>query len=222
MATRLFLRDLTAANPPTAGEKSTALPVGTFQGNAGAGFEDLALKTTKGVAQVSKALTSLAQLAHQDSYIARFTSDALAAQTIAANTWTLAVATLETNANANSFTIGSIYVWRPSGAAVVGFVYDSDTALGVEWLTTEDGQVLSPAGAAVVVVDNDVLVLEFWRHAVQGAAMAYSQQLFLEGATDVTGATVADAASYLETPQDLVFAAAAAVPNALMMVGAGV
>lgn len=202
-ATRLFLRDLTAADPPSNGEKSTALPVGTFSGNSGAGFEDRALRTAKGTAQTSKALSSLAQTAHQDNYLARFTSPALAAQTLAAQSWTLALAVSEANSNANSFLIASIYVWRPSTQAIVGFIYDSDTALGVEWSTTEDGQVITVSGAAVTTQTDDVLVFEVWRHAAQAMAVAYTQTVYFEGTTDVTGTTTADAASYLEDTNGL-------------------
>jgi len=205
--TRLYLRNVTAANTPTAGEKSAALPAGTFKGNSGAGFEDLSLLTTKGTAQVSKAITSLAQTAHQDLYIARFTSGPLAAQTIPAQTWTLAVATSESNTNANTFTIVSLYVWRPGTSSVVGYIYDSDTALGVEWATTEDGQVLTFSGSSIAVQAGDVLVLEFWAHAVQGMAASYTNTLFFNGTTDVTDTTTADAASYLESPAILTFAA---------------
>jgi len=203
--TRLFLRDVTAVNPPTNGEKSTALPVGVFDGNSGAGFEDRSLMTTAGGAQVSKSRAALATAAeHDDQYIARFTLDDLAAQTINANTWIVAVATSEANANANSFTILSLYVWRPSTSSVVGFVYDSDTILGIEWEIAEDGQVLSIAGSSVVCAAGDSLVLEFWRHtAGQGMATPYTQTLYFNGTTDVTETTTSDAASYIETPQTL-------------------
>jgi len=102
-------------------------------------------------------------------------------------------------------------VWRPSTSSVVGFIYDSDTTLGVEWGTTEDGQVLSPTGSAVTVLAGDVLVISFWRHAAQGMAVAYTQTLYFDGATDVTDATTTDAASYLETPQVLTFSGLALV-----------
>lgn len=204
-ATRLFLRLLTAADPASAGEKSTALPVGTFKGNSGAGFEDLALRTAKGAAQTSKALDALAQTAHQDNYLARFTSAPLAAQTIAAQTWTLALAVSEANTNANSFIIASIYVWRPSTQAVVGFIYDSDTALGAEWSTTEAGRVVTVSGSAVTTVADDVLVFECWRHAAQGMAVAYTQTVYFDGTTDVVEGTSADAASYIQDTNGLTF-----------------
>jgi hypothetical protein len=215
VATRLYLRAATASNPPSNGEKSTALPVGTFSGNSGSGFENLSLSTTKGSAQTSKAINSLAQTAHQDNYIARFTSDALAAQTITAQTWTIALLVGENNANANSFTVASIYVWRPGSSSVVGFIYDSDTHVtnGSEWHDTEEGYVVTVSGGSVTAQANDVLVYEAWRGAAQAKANAYAQTLFFDGTTDIVdGVTVADAASYIETPQDLTFGAAATQP----------
>lgn len=202
MATRLYLRQVAADTPPSVGEKSAALPVGDFKGNSET--PTLAsLKTVKGVGQQGYQLGSSPQTAHQDNYLARFTSPALAAQDITAQTWTLAVAISEANANANSYTICSVYVWRPSTQAVVGYIYDSDTPLGVEWGTTEDGQVLTFSGAAVTTQADDVLVLEFWRHAVQAMSNAYVQTVWFDGTTDVTDATTSDAASYIETPQTL-------------------
>lgn len=205
MATKLYLRDLTAANPPSNGEKSTALPVGTFKGNSGAGFEDRALKSAIGSAQTSKSIVSLAQTAHQDNYIVRFTSDRLGAQTINANTWTLAVCLAKTVVNANSLLVLSLYVWRPSSTSVVGYIYDSDTTIGAVWGNTEFGQVVTFSGSSVTTQDGDVLVLEVWRHAAQNDVGTYTQIVYFEGATDVTAGQTSDAASYLSTPQTLTF-----------------
>lgn len=202
MATRLYLRAKANGYAPTDGEKSTALPVGTFQ-DLGGGVNDgkRSLSLQKGVAQASHTGSSLAQTAHQDWYAGRFSATPLLAN-ITAQTWTLAIATSEGNAAGNAFTVCSLYVWRPSDSSVVGFVYDSDTTLGIEWSTTEDGQVVTFAGGAVTITAGDVLVLEVWRHAAQGMANSYTQQIYFDGATPVTDATTADAASYLETPQD--------------------
>lgn len=203
MATRFYLRSTTASPTPTAGEKSTALPVGTADGNSGTGFEDLSLSVSKGAAQTSVGRNTLAQTTDQDNYLARFSSPALAAQTFTAQTWTLAVAVDEGNTQANSFTICSVYVWRPSTNSVVGFIYDSHTSLGIEWGSPEDGLVVTFAGAAVTAQAADILVLEFWRHAIQGMATQYIQTLYYNGATDVTDTTTTDAASYLETPDTI-------------------
>lgn len=205
MPTRLFLRALTPDNSPGETERSTALPVGTFKDFL---LAVRALETTKGAAQTSGGSASLAQTAHQDNFFTSFTSDPLTTQTIAANTWTIAIAVSEANTNANSFLVLSLYVFRPSTGSVVGFIYDSDTALGVEWAAAEDGQVITFSGVSVVASAGDVLVLEVWRHGVQGMAVGYTQTIYYDGTTDVVDTTTADAASYLETPQILTFQAA--------------
>ena len=204
---KLYLHVATSPDAPTNGEKSTALPVGTFKGNSGTGFEDLSMSSLIGTTQTTKSIAGLAQTGHQDNYIARFTSPPLAAQTIAAGTWTFAVQTLETNAGANSMLAGSLYVWRPSTSSVVGYVYDSDTALGAEWGTTTKGVLVTVSGSAVAAKDGDVLVFEVWRHAAtQTAATSWAQELLFDGTTDVTnGGTAASAASYIQAPNNLVF-----------------
>jgi len=202
---RFYLRASINPSTPTNGEKSTALPVGTFSGNSGDGFENLLLSTTKGSSQTSKTITSALSLLHQDMYLVRFSTPSLAAQTISANTWTLAVAVQESDTNAQSQTIASIYVYRPSTGATVGYVYDSDTALGVEFTTSEDGQVYSLAGSSVTAQDGDILVFEYWVHATQLLGLGYVNTLYFDGTTDVLDSTTSDAASYLSTPQVLTF-----------------
>jgi hypothetical protein len=203
VATRLYLRDLTSSNAPTAGEKSAALPVGTFKGNSGT-VESLSLSTTKGNSDVSTSITSLAQTAHQDGYIARFTSDPLTAQTIPAQSWTCAIKCQESNASANAFFVLSLYIWRPSTSSVVGYIYDSDTALSTEWPTTAAGRVFTISGAAITTQNNDVLVLEVWYHATQGQSQSYTNRIYYNGATDVTSGGTGGG-SYIESPATLSF-----------------
>ena len=206
MPTTFYLRNLLAANPPSAAEKSTALPVDTQGANNAAGTDETrSLDTAKGVAQTSLAKNSDAVTAARDNYLCRFTSAGLAAQAIAAATWTIALALNEGNAAANSFLNLSVYVWRPSTQAVVGFIYDSHTNIGVEWGNTEDGQVITFSGSAVTTALNDVLVLEVWRHAAQAMTVAYAQTVYFEGATDVVDTTTTDAASYLQNPNTITF-----------------
>ena len=204
-STKLYLRGSTTPNSPTNGEKSTALPVGTFTGNSGDGFENLSLSTTKGSSQTSKTISSLIQLTHQDMYPARFSSQSLAAQTFSAGTWTLALATSESDANAESQTVGSIYVYRPTTATVVGYIYDSDTALGIEYSTTEDGQVVTVSGSSVTSQDGDILVFEYWIHATQLISLGYTNTLYFDGTTDVVDSTSSDAASYIQAPISITF-----------------
>lgn len=149
--------------------------------------------------------TSLAQTTHQDAFFQKWASNALAAQTISANTWTLAVQLKEDNTAHNAFFVGSIYVWR-NPSTVVGFIYDSDTPVGSEFATSATGQVLSLTGSAVTALAGDFIVFEFWRHAVQGMAIGYLGGPLFNGTTDVTaGYAGADPASYLSTPQNIVF-----------------
>jgi hypothetical protein len=209
VATRLYLRDTPSYEAPTAGKKSTALPnAASTSGNSGNPFENRSLLTVRGetVPDSTISITSLATTAHTDQYIGRFTSRKLAAQTIAANTWTAGLMALETNTGANSLHQLSVYVWRPTTSSVVGYIYDAHTDLGVEWLAGLDGQVLNFSGAAVTAEQGDVLVMELWRHtAAQGAATAWAQTHNYNSYVDVTGSTTADPASYLETPQNLTF-----------------
>ena len=207
--TRLYLRDTPSYEAPTAGTKSAVLPnAASNDGNSGNPFENRSLLTVRGQTLPDSVITrsSIASTAHVDQYMCRFTSRKLEAQTISAQTWTAAVATLETNANANSVTMLSVYVWRPSNSTVVGYIYDSHTALGTEWSTTLDGQVLTFGGSSVSAQAGDVIVMEFWRHTDgQASGTAYTQQLNYNSYVDVLGTTTADPACYLETPQGLLF-----------------
>lgn len=197
---KLYLHVSTSANAPSNGKKSTALPSGTFVGNSGSGFENLSMNGTIGKAQTSKAITTLAQTAKQNGYIARFTSPLLAAQTIAANTWTLSMAVQTSTANANPFFVGSIYVWRPSTSAVVGYVYDSATDVGTKWTAAEVSKSLSLAGSSVTTQSGDVLVIEAWYDATQGNAQAKTNTIFFDGTTE---GSATSSASFLSTPQSL-------------------
>jgi hypothetical protein len=203
MATRFYLRNTTTN---TAGyvtnEQSTALPVGTMRDFA---FDNGDLETTMGAAQSSWTGVTFAQTEHQDVYLRKFISDPLGVVSIDANTWTIAVAVAESNINANAFIVCSLYVLQVDDT-VRGFIYDSDTPLGVEFATSEDGQVITVSGSAVGgILATDRLAFEFWVHAVQGNATDRNVVLYYDGTTDVTDATTTDAASYIETPQDLSF-----------------
>ena len=132
----------------------------------------------------------------------------------------IAVAVSEGNAAANSRFAKSIYIWRPETSSIVNYLFDTGLPLGVEWSTTEDGQVLITLPPTPFdILRADVVVYEFWRNR-EGEAMAgsYTQTVYFDGATDVTGSTTTDAASYLETEQDILFTTPA---GALGMMGMG-
>ena len=209
MATRLFLRELTPTNDPGETERSTALPSGA------ADFQDYgiavkALRTTKGTSETSVIGSSLAHIDHDDEFFTSFSSEALAAQTINANTWTIAVDVGQGSQFANSTMDVCIYIFREP-STVVGFISNAHVGRGNEWPSSGGGRVVSLSGAPVTCQNGDYLVFEFWRHtATQSMDMAYTQTLFYDGGTDVTeGVDSGDAASFIETPQDLAFQGAA-------------
>ena len=199
--TRLYLRNNDDAT--LSETNSVALPVGTENSNVA---DSRSLELSKGeLGQISVAQTTLAQTGEQSGLIRMFGAKWLTTGTIEANTWTIAFATGQSHANANAFTAVSLYVIRAAPPAfVVGYIYDDATPLGVEWSTSEDGQVFTVSGAEVGgVIPNDYLVCELWYVATQASATAYTLTAWYGGATDVTDSTTADAASYIETPQNL-------------------
>lgn len=205
MASRFYLRSITQGGfRPSNGEHSVALPSGTGAGSFTPWDQlDVAAGTIRGEVVGS----SLAQTAHQDGAIQGFSSVQLKAQTIGSGTWTLAVQLKESSANANALLVLSLYIWRPSTGAIVGYIYDSDTTLGSEWSTGPNGsgQLVTFSGSSVDVEDGDVLALEVWFHAAQASATSFTNSVFLNGSTAVTaGYTGTDPASYLEPPADVV------------------
>jgi len=190
MATRLYFRDIVSPDTPTAGSKSVALPTGT--NNSLTANDNESLLLTQG-SDVQVDITSLGQTARQSARFARFTSEPLASQTISANTWNYTLRNREANNNANAYKAASIYVWRPSTSAVVGYVYDSNAEIGIEWTTNFTNDSSNITGSAVTATNGEVLVCEVWYTAAQGAAKQYTISIQY------------NASSFIETPQDLTF-----------------
>jgi hypothetical protein len=190
MATRLYFRDETSSNAPTAGTKSTALPNGTDNSLTANDSQSLLLTTGTDI-QVD--ITTLGQTARQSGRFARFTSEPLASQTISANTWNYTLRNREANNNANAYKAASIYVWRPSTSAVVGYVYDSNAEIGIEWTTIFTNDSSNITGSAVTATNGDVLVIEVWYTAAQAKALSFLNSIQY------------NASSFIETPQDLNF-----------------
>lgn len=209
MATRLYLHDVAPPSDPGETERSVNLP-GTDV------FKDYALgvrslSTTIGAGpEVSIDGSSTSNTVETAEFFTSFSTETLAAQTITAQTWTIAVAVSAGNTAANSFMLPIVYVFREP-STVVGFITDAHTAIGAAWASTQPtGRVATFSGSSVVTSAGDYLVLEFWRHTDgQGMAMGYTQRMSYDGITDVVEDTTVSAASFLDTPQDLVFGEAA-------------
>ena len=207
MATRLYLRDAAPADDPGETERSVNLPGSdAFQdyGNA-----VKSLSTTIGTSETSVTGNSTGNLVETAEFFTSFSSPALVVN-LTAETWTIAIDVNEGNAQANSFMLPIVYTFRESDSSV-RFVIDAHTALGAGWPTPAAGRVATFSGAAVTVVAGDYLVLEVWRHTVaQSMNMSYLQTLAYDGTVDVIEDSTTSAASYLETPQNNLFVAAAA------------
>lgn len=205
--TRLYLRDLTADNPPTAGEKSAVLPNFTLGANNATGSQETrALKLVKGPAQTTIAQLGDATTSSRSNYIARYTSDALVAQTFGAGTWNFGLALSEQDGGANSRLLLSVYVWRPSNSSVVGYILDTTSPFTNEWAATEDRYLDTFTGADVTCQDGDVLVVEVWRSSSsQATATAWSQTIYFDGITDVLASAPTNAASWIEYSNKIKF-----------------
>lgn len=205
MATRFYLRDAAPANDPGETERSTTLPVGDFQDY---GISVRSLETTAGSAETNVSGSSLAHTDHDDEFFTSFSSPALARQPISAEVWDIGLMVAQGSGFANSGMAVALYIFREP-STVVGFISQVD-GMGSEWAPNGAGRTSSFSGSGLgvnVLNDNDYLVLEVWRHtSAQAMSMSYTQELFYEGATDVVeDASPGDAASWIETPQDLVF-----------------
>ncbi len=192
MPTRLYLRDdwfHVDAGTISVGEKSTTLPLGLLTTPPLNDSQSLALLPGVGTLQRTRSTPTTNSTAQQSRYVARFVSPPLAAQTIAAQTWTLGLVTNETNTGANSFTRPVIYLWRPSASAVVGFVYDAAANIpNAEWTGGARTNYGTLSGSAVTAQAGDVLVFEVWAYsAAMGLAGVYNQILYFNGTVEPAG-----------------------------------
>lgn len=200
---RLYLRDTVPAIDSGTNELSAVLPVGTFSELI---TGPRSLSPYKGSVQTSLSLSSIAQVAHQDNFYTSFCSPPLLAGAYGGGAWSAAISASEADAHANSFFVLSVYIYRPSTASVVGYIYDSDTALGIEWGTGELGRGLNFTGTEVTAQNGDILVVEVWRHAVQDLAVSYTQKIYYDGGTEAgNGDPTTDAASWIQAPQEIGF-----------------
>jgi len=162
----LWFTSSTAPVAPTAGKKASSLPLAITNSAATIATEYLWSETapndTQQTARSSASQSNTA--APQSYYIGRFTTPALAAQTIPAQTWSYEVSTASSSVNANTYFWPVMYVWRPSTNQVVSpYIFNASGPVGNKWLVSDDPRLDQQfAGAAVNVLDGDVLVVEIW------------------------------------------------------------
>lgn len=215
--TRLYLRAVINALPnlPTV-EGSTLTP----NKNVDAQTVNRTLSLIRGGSQTSLVLTSNATSALQRYYFSRFVSDTLSGiSSITAQNWTFNFAIKESDTNANFPVSGTNQpvrivgcVWRPSTQSTVGDIIDANSNPTIDEASTtlETVQTTTFSGTQVLgVQDGDVLCFEVWFEITQSAATAYTDTFYYDGTTvnTIKNSTVTSHASFLETPQGLIFGA---------------
>lgn len=204
MATKFFLRDSATGNTSVSTGKKSAVLVNSTADPTTA-VQNYWLAHSLGNAGANQNHTSLASTSAQKTWKGRWTSNPLAAQTIAAQTWTFNFAASIQNAAANAFLALSVYVWRPSTNSLVGFIYDSVSPLGTVWPTSLTTRQITFSGSAVTAQVNDVLAIEVWDVATQTMATAYTVSFYTDGRMEVVsgGATLSDPISVLLPANDI-------------------
>jgi len=156
---------------------------------------------TIGSSQVSQALTTLAQTGAQQNWMTRHISNPLAAQTIAAGTWTLSAALSQSNtASAVKLELGAIYIWRPGTGTKVGNIFTPAAGSSGPASTAEAAVSATGSGASITIQNGDLLVVEVWTSNTQTMATAYTNTFFYDGTTEASSSSCA---SYLNAPADI-------------------
>jgi hypothetical protein len=169
----------------------------------------------KGTSEVTKTMTSLANVASQTYYWSKFISPPLiGVSSISANTWQLVYGLAESNLSANFIgVVIEFYVWRPSTGARVNWINDLSNPADITEPTVINSERVRKTtftGSAVSgVLDGDVLIWELCSRLTQGASSAYQDSLYFDGTNEHTAtsnnAAASDIAAYIETPQNLTF-----------------
>ena len=176
------------------------------------------LGTVIGVAQTSLVLSTTATSTLQRYYFSRFVSDTLSGiSSITAQNWIYNFAIKESGVSANFPVSGTnqpvrvtAYVWRPATQSKVGDIVDGNSASTVDEASTgfERVQITTFSGNQVLNVQNgDVLCFEVWFEIAQTQAIAFTDTFYYDGTTVNTtkNTNVTNHASFIETPQGLVF-----------------
>ncbi len=232
MTTRLYLHspDSTVVGTLPTTEQSSRTAALNFDAQT----VNRSMNTTVGVGQVQLFRNS-SNANNAFVYITKFVSDTLNMTSVAANTWTYNFAFKIANTNnqtAPIFDNGSIptaefdtmpatcYVWRPGTGAKVGDIFDGLTAgTNGEFFdcahisTSELAENGTFTGASVAGVQTgDVIILEAWCYSTDSTARTNALNYYFDGTTVTTTVetVVSNHASFLETPETLVFQGAAA------------
>jgi hypothetical protein len=204
MTQKFYWHDATTTNTgimPSTNQSATS-PTITATGASTA----RAMTGSIGGLQVGPTLASNGSRTKQNNWWRTFVSPPLQAITIPVNsTWELRAA-IKVNTGTNSlWNISAIvYTWRPSTGARITTIIDAvTTGIGTSASTSETDTsvaLITGAGAAVTILDGDILVIEVWGTVTQTNTTSRTWTLYYDGTTE--GSTTSNAA-YLLAPQDL-------------------
>lgn len=230
MATRLYFHQTVSAVTGTlpATEQSTK----TSHGNFEAQTNNRTMNTTIGTAQVTKTFPLAENVASGGEwfFVTKFVSEPLSQSGLAANTWTYNFACSNSNNSPTddypTYPTPSTdvpmccYVWRPSTGAKVGNIRDGDAqgyydvGFDANNVTVEVSEHGTFSGSAVAgATTGDVIVFEAWVNTSTSSTVATTMSYMFDGttATLADGTTVSNHASFLETPENLVFVSSAPI-----------
>lgn len=179
--------------------------------NATATGVNKALSTAAGASQASVSWNTWADGSNpQNAFWGRWSilGSNLSTLSIAANTWTIALANSETNAAANAFT--ALVIYKASSTNANRAVAFEGITQGTEYATTETGIVFTVSGSAITLAStSEYLCFEWAMNGTQSMSTTYNISAYWNGTTDPVNATAtSNAACYIETPQSLVGATA--------------
>ena len=192
------------------------------------------MDTTKGTTQTSRSFVNTTDIDNNAIYyVTKFVSPALNQTGISANTWRYNFSTKHSNLSviddfptpdSTSTVPVACYVWRPSNGTKVGNILDGNTGTGyydsgafhsspggtINQIS-QDGTFTGAAVAGAAV--GDVIILEAWVSVWPVSTVSVTLQYFYDGAVETLtdGTTVSNHASFIETPQNLVFVSAAPI-----------
>lgn len=184
------------------------------------------MNTTIGTSQVAKtyALTENVPAGGVDFYVTKFVSEPLNQTGLSANTWTYnfacqsssndAVDDYPTYITPDTDVPMCAYVWRPSNGTKVGNILDGDAAgyydvgFDAQNQTVEKSEHGTFSGASVAsTAVGDVIVFEAWVQVNSSSTTLSNLSYYYDGTTETLndGTTVSNHASFIETPENLVF-----------------
>lgn len=215
MTTRLYFHEALSGLSNLPSTRNSNAP-GSFVDTIDSQTVNRSMDRNIGSSFTNKSITTLASTSNLEYYFTKFVSPPLTAQSISSNTWTFNIVAYENNLNANFPVSGSnvanylnVYLYRPGTGLVGNFINGNTNATWTEptLTSTFTVQQVTFSGASQTAQLGDVIIVEIVSSTTQSTATARAIAFGYDGTTVNTtaGATSTNNASFLETPQDLVF-----------------